>query len=192
MPLDPRRVKELFAAALELPDAEARQALLDSECGGDAELRQRLDVLLAAHDVPARRVEPAAAWPRRPTPPLPTNCSGTTPADVVGSVIAGKYKLLQEIGEGGMGSVFMADQTHPVKRRVAVKVIKAGHGLGSRAGPVRGRAAGAGPDGPPAHRQGARRRHDRDRSAVLRHGTGQGHPAHRVLRRAQAARCSTG
>ena len=48
------------------------------------------------------------------------------PAEAVGSVIAGKYKLLQEIGEGGMGSVFMADQTHPVKRRVAVKVIKAG------------------------------------------------------------------
>src|SRR6267142_1266517 len=47
-------------------------------------------------------------------------------AEAVGSVIAGKYKLLQEIGEGGMGSVFMADQTHPVKRRVAVKVIKAG------------------------------------------------------------------
>jgi serine/threonine protein kinase len=50
----------------------------------------------------------------------------TAPTEAVGSVIAGKYKLLQEIGEGGMGSVFMADQTHPVKRRVAVKVIKAG------------------------------------------------------------------
>ena len=50
----------------------------------------------------------------------------TVPAETVGSVIAGKYKLLQEIGEGGMGSVYMADQIHPVKRRVAVKVIKAG------------------------------------------------------------------
>ena len=120
MPLDPRRVKELFAAVLELPDALARQAFLDRECAADAELRQRLDVLLAAHDAP----HPAL------NQPLVAESPGATadyePAAAVGSVIAGKYKLLQEIGEGGMGSVFMADQTHSVKRRVAVKVIKAG------------------------------------------------------------------
>jgi serine/threonine protein kinase len=50
----------------------------------------------------------------------------TVAPESVGAVISGKYKLLQEIGEGGMGTVFMTDQTHPVKRRVAVKVIKAG------------------------------------------------------------------
>ena len=60
------------------------------------------------------------------------------------------------------------------------------HGLEGRAGPVRGGAAGAGDDGSPEHRQGARRRHHRRRPAVLRHGTGQGRADHPVLRRAQA------
>ena len=124
MPLDPRRVKELFVAASELPDPQARQAFLDRECGADAELRKRLDVLLAAHDAPhAALNQPLVAEAPGATAAYE---SLTAPAEAVGSVIAGKYKLLQEIGEGGMGSVFMADQTHPVKRRVAVKVIKAG------------------------------------------------------------------
>ena len=60
------------------------------------------------------------------------------------------------------------------------------HGLEGGAGPLRGRAAGPGHDGPPEHRQGARRRHHRRRPAVLRHGAGQGHAHHPVLRRAQA------
>ena len=124
MPLDPRRVKELFVAASELPDAQARQAFLDRECAADAELRDRLDVLLAAHDAPhAALNQPLVAEAPGATAAYE---SLTAPAEAVGSVIAGKYKLLQEIGEGGMGSVFMADQTHPVKRRVALKVIKAG------------------------------------------------------------------
>jgi len=126
MPLDPRRVKELFVAASELADPQARQALLDRECGADAELRQRLDVLLAAHDAPhAALNQPLVAEAPGATAAY-ESLKDAAPAEAVGSVIAGKYKLLQEIGEGGMGSVFMADQTHPVKRRVAVKVIKAG------------------------------------------------------------------
>ena len=52
MPADPRRVKELFVAAVELPDPAARLALLDRECQDDPELRRRLDVLLLAHDHP--------------------------------------------------------------------------------------------------------------------------------------------
>jgi serine/threonine protein kinase/tetratricopeptide (TPR) repeat protein len=124
MPLDPRRVKQLFAAALELPDAEARQAFLDRECGADADLRQRLETLLAANDAP----HPALNQPLVAEAPDAT--AAYVPlqdaADAIGAVLAGKYKLLQKIGEGGMGSVFMADQTQPVKRRVALKVIKAG------------------------------------------------------------------
>src|SRR5262249_6241708 len=121
---DPRRVKELFAAALEFQDLQARQAFLDRECGADAELRQRLDVLLAANDAP----NPVLNQPlMAEAPAVPAVFESlTSPAEAVGSVIAGKYKLLQEIGAGGMGTVFMADQTHPVKRRVAIKVIKAG------------------------------------------------------------------
>ena len=97
--------------------------------------------------------------------------------------IIGSYKLLQQIGEGGMGVVFMAEQTHPVQRKVALKVIKPG--MDSRAGhrPLRGRAAGPGDDGPRQHRPGPRRRRHGSRPAVLRHGAGPRRPDHQVLRR---------
>ena len=105
MPADPRRVKDLFGAALDLSDIVARQALLDRECGDDADLRRRLDALLAAYDCPDSVLAgPLAAAPdsytTRGTPPgaLPDG-----PPEGVGSVIAGRYKLLEPIGEGGMG-----------------------------------------------------------------------------------------
>ena len=74
---------------------------------------------------------PTASYKSAEVPTLP----------VIGSVIAGRYKLRQEIGEGGMGSVYLAEQTQPVKRQVALKLIKAGHGLEGRARPLRTRAA---------------------------------------------------
>ena len=66
----------------------------------------------------------------------------------------GPYKLLQEIGEGGMGIVYMAQQREPVRRKVALKIIKPGMDTREVIGPVRGRAAGPGHDGSPEHRQG--------------------------------------
>ena len=57
MPVDPRRVKELFNAALDLPQAGDRAAFFDRECAGDRELRLRLDVLMAAHDLPASELD---------------------------------------------------------------------------------------------------------------------------------------
>ena len=77
-----------------------------------------------------------------------------------------------------MGTVWMAEQTEPVKRLVARQAHQGRHGLPAGPRPLRGRAAGAGPDGPPQHRPGARRRHDRRRPAVLRHGAGQGRADH--------------
>ncbi len=118
MTADPRRVKELFVAALDQADPQARQALLDRECGGDSDLRRRLDVLLAAHDRPDSGLE-------RPFAPA-GNVTIDAPADAVGTVVAGRYKLLEEIGEGGMGHVWMAEQVRPVKRLVALKLIKPG------------------------------------------------------------------
>ena len=85
------------------------------------------------------------------------------------------------LGEGGMGTVWVAKQTEPVKRQGRGQAHQGGMDSQGGAGPVRGRAAGAGPDGPPEHRQGARRRHDRRRPAVLRHGTGQGRADHRSI-----------
>src|SRR6187200_1879635 len=134
MTADPRRVKELFVAALELPDAPARQAYLDRECGSDADLRHRLDVLLRAHDDPASVLdkplaevapaEPDATGIERPSRPRAEEASPDP--ESVGMLLAGKYKLLERIGEGGMGTVWMAQQTEPVKRLVALKLIKAG------------------------------------------------------------------
>jgi eukaryotic-like serine/threonine-protein kinase len=121
MPTDPRRVKDLFVAALDQPDDSARQAFLDRECGDDADLRRRLDVLLAAHDRPDAAVDRPLAAPAEDVTVT------AAPADVpAGAIVAGRYKLLERIGEGGMGTVWMAEQREPVKRLVAVKLIKAG------------------------------------------------------------------
>src|SRR5215212_4046715 len=102
MPADPRRVKELFVAALELPDPAARDAFLDRECGPDAELRQRLGALLQAHDRPESALERPLAGPANPATDAYRPEHATESA---GTVVAGRYKLLEAIGEGGMGEV---------------------------------------------------------------------------------------
>jgi serine/threonine protein kinase/tetratricopeptide (TPR) repeat protein len=130
MPYDSRRLKDLFAAALDLSGRQEREALLDRECGHDLDLRQRLRALLQAHDDPDSvlgrpvAVPPVEHGRRDPDSDSTTDLPG--PSEVAGGVIAGRYKLLEEIGEGGMGTVWMAEQRYPVKRLVAVKLIKAG------------------------------------------------------------------
>ena len=99
----------------------------------------------------------------------------------------GPYRLLHVLGEGGMGVVYLAEQEEPVRRRVAFKVIKSGMDTREVVGPLRGRAAGAGADGPSQHREGARRRRHAGRPAVLRDGAGARRPDHRLLRPAPAA-----
>lgn len=112
MSVDAKRLQAVFLAALEAPD---RGALLDRECGADAELRQRVEKLLAAH-------EDSAPLPAAP----PERTSDFVPiAERPGSMV-GPYKLKEQIGEGGFGLVFVAEQTEPVKRKVALKVIKPG------------------------------------------------------------------
>ena len=90
------------------------------------------------------------------------------------------------IGEGGMGIVYKAEQREPIRRIVALKVIKLG--MDTRAGhrALRVRAAGAGADEPPQRRHGARRRRDRDRPAVLRDGVRRRRADHRLRRPPQA------
>src|SRR5215471_7209522 len=127
MAVEAARAKSLFLAASDLAEPAQRAAYLDRECGGDAELRARVEALLRANDaspLPPAGAEDAtgAQVPDR----LPETGDYGDPTARVGSVLAGKYKLIEEIGEGGMGSVYLAQQTEPVKRAVAVKVIKAG------------------------------------------------------------------
>lgn len=128
-------MKELFVAALDLPNPRARQALLDRECGADADLRQRLEVLLKAHDDavsalgrPLAAVGPVDAGATSSQAPAndPATGSHHGSAEGVGAVIAGRCKLLEQIGEGGMGTVWVAEQAQPVRREVAPKLIKAG------------------------------------------------------------------
>ena len=111
-----------------------------------------------------------------------------TPYTEVEGERVGNFILRQHIGEGGFGMVWMAEQMEPVKRMVALKVVKAGHGYQAGARPLRGRAPGPCHDEPPEHRQGARSRCHLQRAAVFHHGAGQGHSHHRFLR-PKAARC---
>jgi len=118
-----RRVKELFVAALDIPAGEARNDFLQQACA-DVELRQQVDVLLAAHDVPVSALDKPLAGEAAPL--NPTIAGERPPQNLMGTVVAGRYKLLEQIGEGGMGTVWMAQQKEPVKRKVAIKLVKAG------------------------------------------------------------------
>jgi len=121
---------ELLVALLELPLAE-RAAFLERECGANAALRQRLEKLLLAHDESGAFLEKAAvcAAPVSPSRAVFDGVESKTLLAVItekpGDCI-GRYKLLQQIGEGGCGVVYMAEQEEPVRRRVALKVIKLG------------------------------------------------------------------
>jgi serine/threonine protein kinase/Tfp pilus assembly protein PilF len=109
--------EEIFLAAIEIEGAEARSAYLSSICG-NAELRHQIERLLALDARASGFLEPAAAA-RLPT------LHGPALLELPGTVI-GPYELLNVIGEGGMGIVYLAEQTQPVRRRVALKVIKPG------------------------------------------------------------------
>ncbi|MGA2557382.1 MAG: protein kinase, partial [Verrucomicrobiota bacterium] len=123
--MNPSREDALFALALEKP-ADKRPAFLDAVCEGDPALRQRLEALLAAHDARDPFLEPEAPKPK--SQPVKTIEAGVTenPADDAVGRMVGHYKLLEKLGEGGCGAVYVAEQTAPVRRRVALKVIKLG------------------------------------------------------------------
>ncbi len=120
MPPFNQREEALFAAALERPASE-RATFLDGACHSNPALRQRLEALLAAHDQPDNLV-PTQAEAARLTIKLDL---ADAPDEAVGQTL-GHYKLLERVGEGGCGVVYVAEQTEPVRRRVALKVIKLG------------------------------------------------------------------
>jgi tetratricopeptide (TPR) repeat protein len=110
---------QVFLAAVKLTSPAARAAYVDAACAGDGQLRAAVEALLRAHDTdPAFLEHPAAETADlfldevRPAGP--------------GLVLAGRYELLEQLGEGGMGTVWMARQSVPVTRAVAVKLIRPG------------------------------------------------------------------
>jgi eukaryotic-like serine/threonine-protein kinase len=120
--MDPRqRVREIFDLAVELRP-EDRAAYLDSACAGDDALRRSVEALLGAADRAGNfMADPPAQEATATYPPATIAASGEN----VGSTI-GPFRLIQKIGEGGFGTVFLAEQRGPVHQRVALKIIKAG------------------------------------------------------------------
>src|SRR3954470_2494980 len=112
------KTESLFAAALGLEAPEERANYLDQACGTDQQLRAQVEELLAAYPKVERFLESPA---RAPVATVDESARSARPGTVIGP-----YKLLQQIGEGGMGTVFMAEQTRPVQRKVALKLIKPG------------------------------------------------------------------
>ena len=147
---DPKLVQDIFLRLIELPPEE-RAAALERECGADAALRQRVELLLKAHEEPdsfldqsgdqlaatfvtdadephaVQAEETPAEGGSSSLPELSATLDFDSRGEIqAGVVIAGRYALKEKIGEGGMGEVWVAKQSEPVKRKVAVKVIKTG------------------------------------------------------------------
>ena len=128
---------KIFDEALDIPNPADRAAYLARACAGDEALRQRVLALLKSHEEAGSFLMPPPGGsefatldgnagvdgspPRRPSRPVWENPLAEKPGAVIG-----QYKLLQQIGEGGFGIVWMADQEKPVRRRVALKIIKMG------------------------------------------------------------------
>jgi serine/threonine protein kinase/WD40 repeat protein len=114
-------IEAVFFAALDKKDSGERAAYLDQACVGDPDLRRCVEKLLAAQP----KVGEFLQAPAHGLPSADPNATTDHPDERPGTIL-GPYKLLHEIGEGGMGTVWMAEQTEPVRRRVALKVIKPG------------------------------------------------------------------
>jgi serine/threonine protein kinase/tetratricopeptide (TPR) repeat protein len=121
MPVDANAAKAIFMTALEKSAPAERAAYIAESCACDDELRRRVEVLLKAHDDPG-------SFMKSPDNALAPAVGATIddPISERPGTVIGAYKLLEQIGEGGFGVVFMAEQQQPVRRKVALKVLKPG------------------------------------------------------------------
>jgi len=132
-------LESIFTAAVALDQPSERAEYLDRSCADDPELRRQADLLLNAHDrnghmldKPVERSLVDASfdvtYPPHTLEPSRTDTQdasvSSTGIERPGMLIAGRYKLLETIGEGGMGTVWVAEQLTPVCRTVAIKLVK--------------------------------------------------------------------
>src|SRR6478736_5130715 len=115
---NPSPLEAVFFAALEKGSPRERAAYLDEACAGDPDLRRRAERMLEAQVQAGSFLEQPACGPG--------SADGGRPAGEGPGAVVGPYKLLEQIGEGGFGVVFMAEQREPLHRRVALKVLKPG------------------------------------------------------------------
>src|SRR4051794_36367168 len=115
--------ESLFAAVLERTFADERQAFLEEACAGDSALQERVARLLVAHEKTRGILDQPAGPPGSTVNVAGRRPGGVPPAERVGIRVDDRYTLLAEVGEGGMGTVWMAEQTRPVHRKVALKII---------------------------------------------------------------------
>ncbi|HEY4989763.1 MAG TPA: protein kinase [Opitutaceae bacterium] len=127
--------EELFDAAREMTDPQERRSFLERTCKGDSALRTRIDTLLSAEAEAERFFSEGSSAMSLPGSVAPPSWNSSTSSEAVASTRTdeesvgtriGRYKLVQKIGEGGCGVVYMAEQEEPVRRRVALKIIKLG------------------------------------------------------------------
>jgi serine/threonine protein kinase len=116
---DNSQLLSIFCEARERYSSQERAAYLDEACHGDADLRARVEALLQAEPEIGNFLRSDASRPE------PGRTVDTRAIESAGTVI-GAYKLMEQIGEGGMGLVFVAEQQHPVRRKVALKIVKPG------------------------------------------------------------------
>src|SRR5262249_10543773 len=107
----------IFNHARQIPGLEERRRYLEQACGEDEQLRARVEGLLRVHDE-------EASFLNSPTLALRT-LVGAADGERPGTLI-GPYKLLRQIGQGGMGTVFLAEQLRPIQRKVALKLVRPG------------------------------------------------------------------
>src|SRR2546421_12875712 len=139
--------RDIFIAALQKEDPAQRQAYLDEACARQPEMRLQVEKLLRLYQGAGSFLEKPAAESAA-TGAFPDAAEQASPPEAPGALI-GPYKLFQQIGEGGMGAVWMAQQTEPVKRLVAVKLIKAGRDSPQGIARVEAEGQGPGPREPP-------------------------------------------